>query len=156
MKKYKFSGFTMIELLVVIFSISLLSFMAISAYSASRAKTRDSVRVLDIKQISIALEAYYDDHNFKYPNCAYTCDNLSTWQTCLADALKPYMENLPVDPLKNPAKAKYCYGINTAMGKTQVLLNFNLEKPNPNVEWTSINFNGINYSYTLLIKGYND
>lgn len=158
MKKNKFSGFTMIELLVVIFSISLLSFMAISAYGASRSKSRDSVRLIDIKQIGIALEAYYDDHNFSYPDCSntYTCDNMTTWETCLAEALKPYMAVLPKDPLKNPAKSTYCYNNNNSPVGRRVYLSFKLENRNPNVEWTSFSVSDGKFNYYWEIKGYND
>lgn len=157
MKKYNLPGFTMVELLVVIVSISLLSFMAISAYSASRSKARDSVRLMDIKQIGIALEAYYDDHNFKYPSCSYTCDSFTTWETCLGEALNPYMDNLPKDPLENPGKARYCYTNYTVSGNNEISLSFMMENPNPSVEWTSFyTGDGKNFSYSLIIKGYYD
>ncbi len=62
----KKAGFTLIELLVVIAIIGVLSTLAIVALGNLRAKSRDAKRVADIKQISTALELYYDDQGY-YP-----------------------------------------------------------------------------------------
>jgi general secretion pathway protein G len=56
-------GFTLIELLVVIAIIGLLSTLAVIALNSARAKSRDSKRVSDIKQLQTALELYYADNN---------------------------------------------------------------------------------------------
>ena len=56
-------GFTLIELLVVIAIIGLLSTLAVVALNSARAKSRDSKRVADVKQIQTALELYYADNN---------------------------------------------------------------------------------------------
>ncbi len=62
----KSNGFTLIELLVVIAIIGVLSTLAIVALGNLRTKSRDAKRVADIKQISTALELYYDDQGY-YP-----------------------------------------------------------------------------------------
>lgn len=59
-------GFTLIELLVVIAIIGLLSTLAVVSLNNARMKSRDAVRVSDIKQIQTALELYYNDEN-SYP-----------------------------------------------------------------------------------------
>jgi len=59
-------GFTLIELLIVIAVVGVLSTLAVIALSNARAKSRDSKRSSDIKQISTALELYFADHN-SYP-----------------------------------------------------------------------------------------
>lgn len=56
-------GFTLIELLVVIAIIGLLSTLAVIALNSARAKSRDSKRVADIKQVQTALELYFADFN---------------------------------------------------------------------------------------------
>ena len=54
------SGFTLIELLVVIAIIGLLATVTAVSVNAARAKSRDSKRVSDMKQIQKALELSYE------------------------------------------------------------------------------------------------
>ncbi|MFA5934864.1 MAG: prepilin-type N-terminal cleavage/methylation domain-containing protein [Candidatus Paceibacterota bacterium] len=54
-------GFTLIELLMVISIITLLSSVILSYVGSARAKTRDSVRLSDMKQIGTAANLYYED-----------------------------------------------------------------------------------------------
>jgi len=69
MTKSSNKGFTLIELLVVIAIIGLLSTLAVVALNSARAKSRDSKRVADIKQMQTALELYFADNN-SYPSMA--------------------------------------------------------------------------------------
>ena len=64
--KCKQTGFTLIELLIVIAIMGILAVAGIAAYRSSLAKSRDSKRKSDLRQISLALEAYFNDHN-EYP-----------------------------------------------------------------------------------------
>lgn len=52
------SGFTMIELLVVIGIMAILLAIVLGALNTSRIKSRDNVRVSDIQKIRLALEQY--------------------------------------------------------------------------------------------------
>ena len=61
MKNLTKKGFTLVELLVVISIIGLLSTIAIVSLGSARAKSRDTKRIADMKQISTALEQYYSD-----------------------------------------------------------------------------------------------
>ncbi|MFA5934765.1 MAG: type II secretion system protein [Candidatus Paceibacterota bacterium] len=54
-------GFTLIELLMVISIITLFSSMFFSYVGSARAKSRDSVRLSDMKQIGTAATLYYED-----------------------------------------------------------------------------------------------
>ncbi len=56
-----FFGFTLIELLMVISIITLLSSMLFSYVGSASAKSRDSVRLSDMKQINTATTMYYED-----------------------------------------------------------------------------------------------
>lgn len=65
-KKNENFGFTLIELLVVISIIGLLASVVLVSLNSARAKARDAKRKADFKQISTALEFYYDKYG-KYP-----------------------------------------------------------------------------------------
>ncbi len=66
-KKKRIKGFTLIELLVVIAIIGLLSSVVLIGLSGARAKTRDAVRIHDMRQILLALQIYWDEHE-RYPS----------------------------------------------------------------------------------------
>jgi prepilin-type N-terminal cleavage/methylation domain-containing protein len=69
MKNLTKKGFTLVELLVVISIIGLLSTIAIVSLGSARAKSRDTKRVADMKQMFTALEQYYTDYS-GYPTVA--------------------------------------------------------------------------------------
>ena len=60
-------GFTLLELLVVIAIIGLLSTLAVAALDNARTKASDVKRISDLRQLSKALELYYDE-NQQYPH----------------------------------------------------------------------------------------
>lgn len=62
------SGFTVIELLVVIVVLALLSVLSINFYTSSQARGRDTNRVKDIGEIQLKLEEYANANNGGYPN----------------------------------------------------------------------------------------
>lgn len=105
----KSSGFTLIEILVVMVIIGILSTIGIGAFRSSQIKSRDARRKADLRHIAEALEAYYNDEN-KYPAEA-------DFQTTLnnnADFVNPdasstiYMIDVPVDPSRS-AGTNYDY-----------------------------------------------
>jgi len=95
-------GFTLIELLVVIAIIGLLATISVVAYGGAQQKARDSKRKADLRQISKALELYFDDNGVYPPTgCGYNCNGYylsynANWAT-FAAYLAPYL-NLPTDP----------------------------------------------------------
>lgn len=109
-------GFTLIELLVVIAIIGLLSSVVLSSLNAARVKARDASRMAALRQISLALELYYDKYGY------YPASN-STNNTWGADCsgfrgdntpntfLKPLADEgfLPVydDPVAGDCKIQY-------------------------------------------------
>ena len=86
-------GFTLIELLVVIAIIGILSSVVLASLNSARKKSRDARRVVDIKQIQLALELYFDS-NRQYPT---TVAGLVTGQ------------QLPLEPKDPITNASYQY-----------------------------------------------
>lgn len=79
------TAFTLVELLIVLAIIGLLSSVVIASTTTSRSKTRDVRRIVDLKEIQLALATYYDV-NKSYPA------SLNTIVT------EKYLASIPVDP----------------------------------------------------------
>lgn len=80
------SGFTIVEILVVILVIGILSTILILTYSGVKARQRNTTRVNDIKLIQSNLETYYAESGF-YPTIADM--NSTSWTTKNLKALDP-------------------------------------------------------------------
>jgi type II secretion system protein G len=117
--KKNIKGFTLIELLVVIAIIGLLSTLAVVALSSARAKARDAKRVSDIKQITSALELYFNDKN-SYPvtgtgvtltlgsaSDKVLCDTAAGFQADTTGCTTTYMGQVPANP--DPNGSIYLY-----------------------------------------------
>lgn len=103
---HKQSGFTIVELLIVIVVIGILAAITVVAYNGIQTRAKDQARISKIKEISKAIEAYYVD-NGHYPqaqdangsesSCGSQTEN---WGHCdrsrtLSLALAPYMKFTP-------------------------------------------------------------
>lgn len=79
--KRKESGFTIVELLIVIVVIGILAALVVTTFSGIQRKARDSERQTDINAVASQLEAYHAQ-NGKYPgladlqNATFISDNL--------------------------------------------------------------------------------
>ena len=94
--KKSVSGFTLVELIIVICVIALLAAIVTVSYSPTKARARDTTRRSDIANIVKGLELYYDD-NGSYPapggtNWYYSTD--STWSS-LVTALTGKISSVP-------------------------------------------------------------
>lgn len=88
-KKAK-QGFTLIELLIILVIVSTLASLAIFSVTSARGKARDAERKSDLKEISDALETYYNDRAC-YPSTDFTED-------CRGTSFQPYLKEIPCDP----------------------------------------------------------
>lgn len=98
MKKiYHKSGFTLVELLVVISIISVLVALSVFGLQGARKASRDAKRKSDIEQIRSGIEIYKSDCD-KYPEAIgdSLLGNGST-SSCLVSNV--YIKTKPVDPL---------------------------------------------------------
>ena len=109
------SGFTLIEILVVISIIGFIATSAIYALNNARAKARDARRLSDIKTISKAVEMYYDD-NDTYPGNGDgwhwndACDAIGSQGTISSiPNFNSYLSPVPDDPNDNEQKGGGCY-----------------------------------------------
>ena len=110
------SGFTIVELLIVIVVIAILATITVVAYNGIQARARDAKRDSDIAYITKILELYYID-NGEYPAAnnpsavgingwSSTADTTS-WQT-VATLVNKYAPNgLPEDPKKETGATSY-------------------------------------------------
>lgn len=111
-------GFTLIELLVVIAIIGVLASTVLASVNTARNKARTARRASDLKQISLALELYYNDNN-GYPNSSGAWrSECVTWGTFSPSNVIPgivptYLPIFPSDPSMNTAANTCCYIYNS-------------------------------------------
>lgn len=91
-RKNSKSGFSLIEILIVVAILAILIFLSITTLDPrlQLAKARDGQREADLKSLSLGFEDYIAD-NPCYPE-------ESTLSTCGGEELKPYLRKVPCDP----------------------------------------------------------
>ena len=82
------SGFTIVELLVVVVIIGILTTIGFASFSSVQSDARDSQRSSKITIISEALEKYYDN-NGEYPSCTAMVQTPSTVSTVTLKGIDP-------------------------------------------------------------------
>jgi len=97
--KVKNSGFTLMELLIVMAILGLLATIGLGSFRSSQMKGRDAQRKSDLGQIQKALEMYYNDYS-GYPETLP--DGGGSWQDAKGTL---YMKEVP----KDPKDFDYCY-----------------------------------------------
>ncbi|MCL5795051.1 MAG: type II secretion system GspH family protein [Patescibacteria group bacterium] len=103
-------GFTLVELLVVVFIIGILASVVLVATSSARSKSRDDKRKVDVDTIAQAAEMYYSQ-NRKYPCASCTNFNTLNW-AALQNDLGSYISAWP-----DNSKGDYIYAVNNTAKK---------------------------------------
>lgn len=99
------SGFTLVEVLVVVGIIGLLASVVLVGLGTFRMRSRDARRIADLREVQNALELYYTKNN-EYPAAATTWD-------AFGDSLigaEIGVNSIPNDP---KGDRDYEYGVNT-------------------------------------------
>jgi prepilin-type N-terminal cleavage/methylation domain-containing protein len=127
------SGFTLVELIIVIGIIAILSGIIIANLTGSKAKSRDAQRISDLNQIQLALEQYFDRcgqyplvDGSNMPSTASTCSGAGVTVN-----INSYISKIPQDPLSS-GSYKYIYVANNGTTPTDYVLHATLEGPNAN------------------------
>lgn len=108
MTAQKRSGFSLIEILIVIAIMAILAAIGTYSYKSTQGKTRDAQRKADLATLASILERYYADHGFypdsffsTYPMIVYpqgrTFTSVSTSDQWIPE-LDSYTDRLPKDP----------------------------------------------------------
>lgn len=119
--KNRQSGFTIVELLIVIVVIGILAGLVVTTFTGIQQKARNTERQTDIKAIHGQVEAYYAQ-NGKYPTRANLND--STWRSTNMKGLDKEALRDPKDATANytlaatPAASIYAYAVFASDGTT--------------------------------------
>ncbi len=104
----KDSGFTLIEILIVIALLALLSTAFFGNFFTSLQRGRDSRRKQDLALMGKALELYYNDHNV-YPTEDVSKTGHFVFGATFTDGLTNYMQQVPKDPRQISSGINYAY-----------------------------------------------
>lgn len=121
----KNKAFTLIELLIAMAILGILATVGLGSFRTAQMRGRDTERKSDLKQVSNAIELYYQDYN-RYPQasgtniaaCPSTGPTSCTWGTGeLTDGKTTYMKIVPGDPT---GACPYIYKVSSTGNKYQL------------------------------------
>ena len=121
----KKSGFTLVELMVVIAIIAILTGIIITNLVASKAKSRDAKRASDLSQIALAIEQFFDRCDV-YPTTIVGDPTTITSTNCPSGVyLSNFISKIPTDPSSGAS-----YGYATNPTNTDYVLHTTFESTN--------------------------
>jgi Tfp pilus assembly protein PilE len=136
-------GITRIEVLIIAGVIGLLGLLAVVAVTSARAKTRDAIRVSDVRQIQAGAELYFNDVS-QYPQTVEPIAIGEAVTSCLTDqgfvaTCSPttevvYLDVVPAAPKQGLKGASSCGGVRNAYcfsgSNGEYRIQFELERAN--------------------------
>ena len=100
------TGFTLLELIVVITIISILASLLLPSISRARERGRKASCINNLRQIGLALEMYVADNGFRYPVAAGKPSDHP--EPPIYDFLKPYLKSSNTNVFRCPSdRANY-------------------------------------------------
>jgi prepilin-type N-terminal cleavage/methylation domain-containing protein len=134
-------AFTLIELLVVISIVSLLSSVVLTTVSRAQSSARDAKRMIDSRNIMMAIARYNIDTG-TYPLIGqWVSDNNTSGWSQLENELRPYLTSLPKDP-RSPSFTYTYFGVPTWLNGGGYYFNAMFENPLRNTGlFTSYSYN---------------
>jgi type II secretion system protein G len=114
-------GFTLMEMMLVIFIIGVLSTVVITGLSSSRMKARDDERVADLAQLQLALEMYYNAcaRQYPQPNGSKALVTTASNGCSPGTTFGTFMKKIPKDP--KDSTTNYYYQVNANPATSYVL-----------------------------------
>ncbi len=110
------SGFTLIELMVVIAIIAILAAVGLVVYSTAQKNGRVSKRIQDLQSIQTALELFKGANGF-YPNVTTAGSFVCLDSLTGVNSLVPnYMPQIPRDPIQSAVGGTNCYKYTSDVG----------------------------------------
>ncbi len=104
------SGFTIVELLIVIVVIAIIAAISVVAYGGVQERARDSKRLSDFAVINKAVRLYYAD-NGAYPRCGNITGEFGgcNFDGLAASLVPKYLSQIPKPPVNPVNNASYNY-----------------------------------------------
>ncbi len=111
--KKRQSGFTIVELLIVIVVIGILAALVITTYGGIQSKARNSKRQVDLQSLQTQIEAFYSQNGY-YPSL--TDMNSGAWRTINMKSLDVGAMTDPSNPgvstlVTAPVLKSYAYAV---------------------------------------------
>jgi len=125
----KAKGIGIVEFTIVMGIIVLLLGVAFILRNISQAQSRDAERISEINIIRASLQFYYLDNGY-YPIETEWCSIESNCPN-LSGAIKPYLAQIPEDPLYQEGEKRYSYQYRTTDDGLEYKIYTNLEKGGP-------------------------
>lgn len=122
-KKYSNSGFTLVELLIVISILAVLAVIGLNVFNNVQKSARETKRREDLAALAQAVRMYYFT-NGSFPGTGSGCSNNTTdpgkanWDSMVSALSPTYIQNFPKDPLEGSTNGcatsacRYCYAPN--------------------------------------------
>jgi prepilin-type N-terminal cleavage/methylation domain-containing protein len=118
---YKKTGFTLIELMVVIAIIGVLSTIMFASFDLAKKQSRDKIRMASLKELQLAIELYKAQNGvYPQPGCGNwsgggpdTHASVTQCANYIVGLVPDFLPSLPLDPLPR-TDAEYIYRIDSA------------------------------------------